>query len=235
MENSLSKYVAQAGLASRRSATDLIKDGLIKVNGKVIKEPGYKIKSGDTITYLGKPIRAENKIYILLNKPEGYITTVADENNRKTVLDLVRSATSARIYPIGRLDRDTTGLLVLTNDGNLAQQLSHPRNEVEKVYIATVDRLISKEDFAQIKKGVHLKDGFIKVDAAHFILGAKRNKVKLVLHSGKNRIVRRILEFFGYRVMALDRVAYAGLAKKGLKPGRWRLLRADEILQLRKK
>lgn len=226
---SLSKYLAQAGIASRRAVVALIMQGYVKVNGKVIKEPGYKLKSTDKITYLDKPVAADKKIYILLNKPTGYITTVSDDRDRKTVLDLVRSATSARIYPVGRLDRDTSGLLVLTNDGDLAQKLAHPRHEVQKTYIVTLDRLLSKEDFDEIRKGIHLKDGFLKVDEIHFIPEQKRNRVKVIIHSGKNRIVRRIFEFFGYRVAKLDRTAYAGLTKKGLAIGDWRHLTKEEL------
>lgn len=226
---SLSKYLAQAGIASRRAVVALIMQGYVKVNGKVIKEPGYKLKSTGKVTYLDKPIAADKKIYILLNKPTGYITTVSDDRDRKTVLDLVRSATSARIYPVGRLDRDTSGLLVLTNDGDLAQRLAHPRHEVQKTYIVTLDRLLSKEDFEEIRKGIHLKDGFLKVDEIHFIPEQKRNRVKVIIHSGKNRIVRRIFEFFGYRVAKLDRTAYAGLTKKGLAVGDWRHLTKQEL------
>lgn len=228
-QNSLSKYLAQAGIASRRAVVDLIKQGYVKVNGKVIKEPGHKLKDTDTITYLDKPVESDKKVYILLNKPTGYITTVADDQDRKTVLDLVRSATAARIYPVGRLDRDTSGLLLLTNDGNFAQKLAHPRYEVQKTYLVTLDRLVTKEDYEQIRKGIHLKDGFIKVDGIYYLPEKKRNCVKVIIHSGKNRIVRRIFEFFGYRVSKLDRIAYAGLTKKGLAVGNWRHLTKDEI------
>lgn len=226
---SLSKYLAQAGVASRRAVVALIMQGYVKVNGKVIKEPGYKLKSTDKITYLDKPVAADKKIYILLNKPTGYITTVADDRDRKTVLDIVKSATPARIYPVGRLDRDTSGLLVLTNDGDLAQKLAHPRYEVQKTYIVTLDRLLNKDDFDEIRKGIHLKDGFLKVDEIHFMPEQKKNRVKVIIHSGKNRIVRRIFEFFGYRVAKLDRAAYAGLTKKGLAVGDWRHLTKDEV------
>lgn len=228
-QNSLSKYLAQAGIASRRAVVTLIKDGYVKVNGKVIREPGHKLKDTDKITYLDKPVESDKKIYILLNKPVGYITTVSDDKDRKTVLDLVRSATAARIYPVGRLDRDTSGLLVLTNDGDLAQKLAHPRYEVQKTYIVTLDRLLNKEHFEEIRKGIHLKDGLIKVDSIYFLPEQKRNRVKVIIHSGKNRIVRRIFEFFGYRVAKLDRAAYAGLTKKGLAVGDWRHLNKDEV------
>ncbi|CAN5147341.1 hypothetical protein BH09DEP1_BH09DEP1_5730 [soil metagenome] len=228
-QDSLSKYLAQAGVASRRAVVGLINEGHIKVNGRVAKEPGYKVKEADKVTYLGKPIVTDKKVYLLLNKPTGYITTAADDKDRKTVLDIVQKATTARIYPVGRLDRETSGLLVLTNDGNLAQKLAHPRYEVQKTYIVTLDRLLTKEHFDEIRKGIHLKDGAIKVDEIFYMSEQKRNRVKVTIHSGKNRIVRRIFEFFGYRVAKLDRTAYAGLTKKGLKAGDWRHLTRDEI------
>ena len=156
-QDSLSKYLAQAGVASRRAVVGLIMQGYVKVNGKTIKEPGYKLSSTDKVTYLDKLVVTDKKVYLLLNKPTGYITTVADDRDRKTVLDLVKSATQARIYPVGRLDRDTSGLLVLTNDGDLAQKLSHPRFEVQKTYVVTLDRLLTKEDFDAIRQGIHLK------------------------------------------------------------------------------
>lgn len=228
-QDSLSKYLAQAGIASRRAVVALIMQGYVKVNGKVIKEPGFKLKSTDKVTYLDKPIATDKKVYILLNKPAGYITTVADDRDRKTVLDLVKSAIPARIYPVGRLDRDTSGLLVLTNDGDLAQKLSHPRYEVQKTYMVTLDRLLSKENLDEIRNGIQLKDGFLKVDGIYFIPEQKRNRIKIVIHSGKNRIVRRIFEFFGYRVAKLDRTSYAGLTKKGLTVGSWRHLTKEEL------
>lgn len=231
-QNSLSKYVAQAGVASRRAVVELIKEGYVKVNGKVIKEPGYKLKESDKVTYLDKPVAADKKVYVLLNKPTGYITTVSDDQDRKTVLDLVKSATPVRIYPVGRLDRDTSGLLLLTNDGDLAQKLAHPRYEVQKIYMVTLDRLLSKDDYDEIRKGIHLRDGFIKVDGIYFLPEQKRNRVKVIIHSGKNRIVRRIFEFFGYRVAKLDRSSYAGLTKKGLMVGQWRHLTKDEVKKL---
>lgn len=231
-QNSLSKYVAQAGVASRRAVVELIKEGYVKVNGKVIKEPGYKLKESDKVTYLDKPVAADKKVYVLLNKPTGYITTVSDDQDRKTVLDLVKSATPARIYPVGRLDRDTSGLLLLTNDGELAQKLAHPRYEVQKTYMVTLDRLLLKEDYEEIRKGIHLKDGLVKVDGIYFLPEQKRNRVKVIIHSGKNRIVRRIFEHFRYRVSKLDRIAYAGLTKKGLMVGQWRHLTKDEVKKL---
>ena len=227
--NSLSKFCAQAGIASRRKVIDLIKQGLIKVNGVMINEPGYKVRTTDKVTYNDKPIRGEEKIYILLNKPKDYITTVSDEKGRKTVMDLVKHAIGVRLYPVGRLDRNTTGLLVLTNDGNMAQRLSHPRYEVQKVYAVTLDKVLAKDDMEQIKRGFELDGDVIQVDAITYAEKMPRNNVKVTLHSGKNRIVRRIFESFGYEVIKLDRIGYAGLTKKGLLVGEWRHLTAKEI------
>lgn len=228
MKTALSKFLAQAGLASRRKVVDLIENGHIKINGTIIKEPGYKVTATDVITYNDKPIMQEEKIYILLNKPKDYITTVSDEKGRKTVMDIIKDAIDIRVYPVGRLDRNTTGLLVLTNDGELAQRLAHPKHEIEKQYAVTLDKLLTQEDKVAIEKGLTLSDGFIKVDAIRYAQ-KMRNEVLVQLHSGKNRIVRRIFEFLGYEVKKLDRVGYAGLTKKGLLVGEWRYLTAQEI------
>jgi 23S rRNA pseudouridine2605 synthase len=227
--NSLSKYLAQAGLASRRKATELINQGHVKVNGAIMKEPGYKVQAGDVITCDDKPIRVQEKIYILLNKPKNYITTVSDEKGRKTVMDLISDAIGVRVYPVGRLDRNTTGLLLLTNDGDLAQKLSHPKYEVQKTYMVTLNALFAPKDMAAVKEGLLLDDGPVRVDAISYVHGMPRNQVKVVLHSGKNRIVRRIFEFFGYEVTKLDRIGYAHLTKKGLRIGEWRYLTDDEL------
>jgi 23S rRNA pseudouridine2605 synthase len=227
--DSLSKYIAQAGVASRRKVTELIKSGFIKVNGSVIKEPGYKITPTDRVTYNDKPVIMEEKIYIIINKPKNYITTVSDEKGRKTVMDLVSDAIGIRLYPVGRLDRNTTGLLILTNDGEFAQKLSHPKYEVQKVYAVTLDKLFTHKDMSAVKAGLLLEDGPIKVDAISYVPKMPRNHLQITLHSGKNRIVRRIFEFFGYEVIKLDRIAYAGLRKKGLKVGEWRYLTRDEF------
>ena len=227
--HSLSKFCAQAGIASRRKVIDLIKQGLIKVNGIIIKEPGYKLTAADKVAYNDKPVRSEEKIYILLNKPKDYITTVSDEKGRKTVMDLVKNSIGVRLYPVGRLDRNTTGLLVLTNDGNVAQRLSHPRYEVQKMYAVTLDALLTQQHMEQIKKGLQLDDGEIRVDAISFVPKMPRSNVNVTLHSGKNRIVRRIFEHLGYEVIKLDRIGYASLTKKGLLVGEWRYLTAREI------
>jgi len=233
-QTSLSKFVAQGGIASRRKAVDLIEQGLIKVNDTIIKEPGYKLKPDDTVTYHGQKIHAnvDEKLYVLINKPKDYITTVSDEKGRKTVMDLIKDAIGQRLYPVGRLDRNTTGLLLLTNDGDLAQKLSHPRYHVQKTYAVTLNRILHKDDMAKIKAGLELEDGPIVVDAASYAMKMPRNHIKVVLHSGKNRIVRRIFEHLGYEVVKLDRIEYAGLTKKGLLLGHWRYLTHDELERL---
>ena len=232
---SLSKFVAHAGISSRRKVVDLIRLGLIKVNGKIIKEPGYKLQPNDKVTYHDQRLKVmQEKIYILLNKPKDYITTVSDEKGRKTVIDLIKNEIDQRLYPVGRLDRDTTGLLILTNDGDFAQKLAHPRYEVQKIYAVTLNRILNKDDYEKIKEGLQLSDGFIKVDAVQYAIKLPRNNVKVMLHSGKNRIVRRIFEHLGYEVIKLDRIGYAGLTKRGLLVGQWRYLTNDEIENLKK-
>lgn len=232
---SLSKYLAQAGLASRRKVVDLIEQGLVRVNKRIIKEPGYKLSETDTVTYLNKPVKVARKIYILLNKPRNYITTAADEQDRKTVLDLIDDSRikNIRLYPIGRLDQDTTGLLILTNDGDFAQRLAHPRYNIQKIYAVTLNKFLTFEHKASIEQGLALYDGSIKVDAITFMPPQAKNHVKVILHSGKNRIVRRIFQHLGYEVKKLDRIGYAGLHKKGLPIGRWRYLTPLEIENLK--
>lgn len=227
----LSKFLANAGIASRRKVIDLIKEGLVTVNGSVVKDPAYTVQAKDSVKYKNKLIRSQEKVYILLNKPTNYITTVSDESGRKTVMDLVAHATPARIYPVGRLDRDTSGLLLLTNDGDVAQRLAHPKFNVQKTYAVTLDTPLTDRDAARIKDGLELTDGFIKVDGL-FFLSPSRKQIKVILHSGKNRIVRRIFEHCGYHVQKLDRMGYAGLTKKGLRVGQWRFLTASEVKRL---
>jgi 23S rRNA pseudouridine2605 synthase len=230
---SLSKFVAQAGIASRRKVVDLIRQGLITVNGAIIKEPGHKVLPNDCIAYHDQVLQiAQQKLYVLLNKPKDYITTVSDEKGRKTVMDLIKNAIGQRLYPVGRLDRNTTGLLLLTNDGQLAQKLSHPRYEVQKTYAVTLNRILNADDYDAIKEGLQLEDGPIKVDTVQYVSRLPRNNVKVVLHSGKNRIVRRIFEHLGYDVVKLDRIEYAGLTKRGLLVGDWRYLTDDEVERL---
>lgn len=235
IQGSLSKFLAQSGVASRRKVVELIEQGHIRVNNKVIKEPGYKVSADDVITYNNKLIRAEEKIYLLLNKPTGYVTTVSDEKGRKTVMDILKRNFKQRLYPVGRLDYDTSGLLIITNDGDFAQRLAHPSFDVQKTYAVTLERWLSYEDLAQIKNGLTLHDGFIQVDAVSYMPPQARNHVKVTLHSGKNRIVRRIFSHLGYTVKKLDRIGYASLNKKELPVGTWRYLTDQEIEMLKNK
>lgn len=230
----LNKYIAHAGVCSRRKAVELIKEGGVKVNGRVMKEPGYKVLEADVVKVHNKVVAAEKKIYILLNKPKGCVTTVSDDKGRDTVLDLLGSSIAQRLYPVGRLDVNTTGLLVLTNDGDLAQKLSHPKYEIEKVYQVEVSRALTDTDRALIQKGIRLYDGPVKVDSISKPVGVKLNQVRVSLHSGKYRIVRRLFEALGYFVNELDRVKYAGMSKKGLQTGKWRFLTSKEIAKLQK-
>jgi 23S rRNA pseudouridine2605 synthase len=226
----LNKYVAHSGLCSRRDAADLVKQGRVSVNGKPVTEPGTKVLATDTVKVNGKTIViSNNHVYILLNKPKDYITTTEDPTGRKTVLDLVRRATTERVYPVGRLDRNTSGVLLLTNDGDLAQKLAHPKHEIRKIYHVTLDRALTKGDFEKILAGVQLEDGLATVDALAYAEAKDKAQVGLEIHSGKNRIVRRIFEHLGYDVRGLDRVMYAGLTKKNVQRGKWRLLTDKEI------
>jgi 23S rRNA pseudouridine2605 synthase len=230
----LNKYVALCGIASRRGAADLIKDGLVTVNGEVTMEIGQRITAKDVITYQGKVIKPiEQLYYILLNKPKDTITTVNDEKGRKTVMDIVRKTIKARIYPVGRLDRDTTGLLLLTNDGDLAQKMAHPSYKIKKIYQASLDRALSREDLEHIKNGVELEDGIAEVDAINYVESAPKTEVLIEIHIGKNRIVRRIFEQLGYNVMKLDRVYYGGLTKKDLPRSTYRQLTEREVIMLK--
>lgn len=231
---SLSKYIAVSGVASRRKAVEIIEKGLVSVNGTVVKEPGYKIKTGDVVKAFEQVIKPEEKVYILLNKPKDYITTVADEKGRKTVMELIDVADNIRLYPVGRLDRSTTGLLLLTNDGDLAQELAHPKFEVSKVYHVTLDKILTHADALKLKKGVMLEDGFIAVDDMEFFADEPKSEVLVELHSGKYRIVRRLFEALGYDVKKLDRVMYAGLSLDGVKRGEWRYLTKAEVKTLKK-
>lgn len=231
---SLSKYLALSGIASRRASTQLIKDGFVTINGQVIKEPGYKIQSTDKVLVQGKSAAIkQQKIYILLNKPKDYITTLSDERDRKTVKDLLAGQIDARVYPVGRLDRNTTGLLLMTNDGDLAQKLAHPKYEVTKIYHVILDRALKSSDLELIRAGIDLEDGFIKVDSIMYVPQMPRNQVRVTLHSGKYRVVRRLFEHLDYEVVALDRIGYAGLTKKNLLVGKWRHLTEPEIIMLK--
>jgi 23S rRNA pseudouridine2605 synthase len=226
----LNKYIANAGICSRREADKLILAGVVRVNGKTVTELGMKVLPGDKVQYEEQTINKEKNRYILLNKPKGYITTVADPEKRKTVMSLVAGACKERIYPVGRLDRNTTGLLLFTNDGTIAKKLTHPRYGIKKIYHVELDRSLIKADLEKIREGIELEDGFIKVDKLEYIENSKSKKeLGLELHSGKNRVVRRIFEQLEYKVVKLDRVLYAGLTKKNLLRGHWRHLEEREI------
>jgi 23S rRNA pseudouridine2605 synthase len=225
----LNKFISNSGICSRREADELIQKGQITVNGQVVSELGYKIKHDDKIEYRGKSLREANHVYILLNKPKDTITTTKDPNNRATVMDLVLRATDQRVFPIGRLDRNTTGVILLTNDGDFAQKLSHPSNEIKKVYLAMLDKPLLREDFEKLSEPVELEDGPMQVDEIAYVDPSDEKMIGLEIHSGKNRIVHRLFEHLGYKVRKLDRVVYAGLDKSGLRRGKWRFLRYDEV------
>lgn len=230
----LNKYISNAGICSRREADKLIEAGAIKVNGKVVTELGTKISPDDKIQYGDQTLSREKPKYVLLNKPKGFITTTDDPEDRKTVMNLVAHACKERIYPVGRLDRNTTGLLLLTNDGELAKKLSHPRYGIKKIYHVVIDRNLSKSDLQKIEEGIELEDGVIKVDAIEYVGDGKDKKeLGIELHSGKNRIVRRIFEQLDYKIVRLDRVGYAGLTKKNLSRGEWRFLEEKELNMLK--
>ena len=230
----LNKYIASTGLCSRREADELIGQGKVKVNGKVVEELGTKVKEGDKVEYKGKVLQQEKLQYVLLNKPKDVITTMDDPEGRKTVRDITRKACNERIMPVGRLDRNTTGLLLLTNDGHLADKLTHPSTGVRKIYEVHLDKPVTKTDLIQITEGVELEDGFIKADAVAWVVPEKdKSIVGIEIHSGKNRIVRRIFEHMGYDVKKLDRTQIASLTKKDLPRGRWRFLSPKEISYLK--
>jgi len=228
----LNKYIAQSGVCSRREADELIKSGRIKVNSKVITEMGYQVKAGDKVYNGKKLLSKERLVYILINKPKDFITTTDDPQERKTVMHLVAKACDERIYPVGRLDRNTTGVLLLTNDGELSKKLTHPSHQIGKVYQIELNKPIEEEHFNQIKEGIELEDGLIKVDDIA-IIDESNLVLGIEIHSGKNRIVRRIFESFGYDVLKLDRVMFAGLTKKDLSRGKWRFLKDREIVKLK--
>jgi 23S rRNA pseudouridine2605 synthase len=230
----LNKFIAHAGVCGRREAADLVKDGKVTVNGDKIFEPGYKVSSKDKVTVKGKQVFLQrNAVYILLNKPKDYITTANDPQGRKTVLDLIKNATPERVYPVGRLDRNTTGVLILTNDGELAQKLTHPSFEVKKIYEVTLDKPVVKKDLETILSGVTLEDGFVQADAVGYADDKQKNIVGIEIHSGRNRIVRRIFEHLGYDVKGLDRVMFANLTKKNVDRGKWRFLNEKEVRLLK--
>ncbi|MFM7300861.1 MAG: pseudouridine synthase [Crocinitomicaceae bacterium] len=229
----LNKYLSNAGVCSRREADVLIQTGVVTVNGQIITELGYKIKPGDMVQYDGETINAETKRYVLLNKPKGFITTMDDPRGRKTVMTLVSKACRERVYPVGRLDRETTGLLLFTNDGDMAKKLTHPRYQARKIYHVELHKPVSKEDLEKLLNGVDLEDGRTKVDKAEFVEVGNNREVGVELHSGKNRIVRRLFEALGYNVLRLDRVQFAGLTKKDLPRGMFRHLTEQEVAFLK--
>ena len=229
----LNRYIANSGICSRRRADELIAAGEILVNGTAVTELGSRVNPGDTVTYQGKVLTLETLVYVLLNKPKDFITTLDDPEERRTVMSLVKNATDERIVPVGRLDRNTTGLLVLTNDGELTQKLTHPSNNIAKVYDVVLNKELTQADFNKITEGVQLEDGLATVDAIAFPNPADKTEVGLEIHSGRNRIVRRIFEALGYDVVKLDRVYYAGLTKKDLPRGNWRYLSPKEITRLK--
>ena len=230
----LNKYVAHSGVCARREAAILVKEGKVSVNGKVITEPGFKVSEKDLVKVNDKKvIPSRNFVYILLNKPKDYITTNDDPQGRKTVLELVKHATTERVYPVGRLDRNTSGVLLLTNDGELAQKLSHPKHEIKKIYEVHLDKSLTKGDFDKIMSGLTLEDGFIVPDSMAYADPKDKTIIGIEIHSGRNRIVRRIFEHLNYDVRALDRVMYAGLTKKNVQRGNWRLLNEREIRTLK--
>lgn len=229
----LNKYLANAGICSRREADTYIASGVVKVNGVVVSELGAKVTRGDQVTFNDKPVSLESKIYVLLNKPKNCVTTSDDPQNRKTVMDLVRNACTERIYPVGRLDRNTTGVLLLTNDGDLASKLMHPKFKKKKIYQVKLDKDVTIEDMQAIADGVELDDGEIHADSIAYVAEDVLDEVGIEIHSGRNRVVRRIFEKLGYQVLKLDRVYFAGLTKKNLGRGRWRYLTEKEVNMLR--
>lgn len=229
----LNRYLASAGIASRRKADELITAGAVTVNEVPVTEMGYKVRPGDKVKFNGRLLKPERFVYILLNKPKDYITTTSDPQERRTVLELVRKATDERIYPVGRLDRNTTGLLLLTNDGELAEKLAHPRNRIPKVYYATLSKSLKEGDLQKIRDGLELEDGPVKVDDIAYVEGGSKKEVGIEIHSGRNRIIRRIFESLGYEVIKLDRVLYGNLTKRDLTRGKWRFLQEKEIIQLK--
>ncbi|WP_028298301.1 pseudouridine synthase [Olivibacter sitiensis] len=230
----LNRYIANSGVCSRRKADELIAAGVIMVNNEVVTELGVKVDpSKDEIRYNGERLKREKMVYVLLNKPKDFITTTDDPQERRTVMQLVEKASDERIYPVGRLDRNTTGLLLMTNDGNLAEKLSHPRNNITKIYQVELNKGLTQGDFNKLEFGIELEDGFIKPDDLSYVQGGSKREVGIQIHSGKNRIVRRMFESLGYDVIKLDRVVYGSLTKKDLPRGRWRYLEEREIIQLK--
>lgn len=228
----LNKYIANAGVCSRREADELIKAGVVKVNGKIVTELGTKIMPGDVVNYGGQKLSNEKPVYILLNKPKDYLCTVDDPFSRKTVLQLIQGACKERVYPVGRLDRNTTGLLLLTNDGDLTKRLTHPKHGAKKIYQVTTDKNVKPGDLERLLNGIELEDGPAKADNVSYVKNSK-NEVGIEIHMGRNRVIRRMFEALNYKVIKLDRVYFAGLTKKDLQRGKWRFLSQQEINYLK--
>lgn len=229
----LNRYIANAGICSRREADDLITAGLVTINGKLVTELGTKVLPGDQVRFHDRVLKSENLVYVLLNKPKDFITTTDDPENRKTVMSLVENACRERILPVGRLDRNTTGLLLFTNDGDLARRLTHPSGNVIKIYQVELDKNFTQKDLLQAAQGVELEDGVAAFDEIAYASPTEKNIIGVELHSGKNRVVRRIFEALGYQVKKLDRTVFAGLTKKDLPRGRWRHLTELEVSMLK--
>ena len=229
----LNKFLANAGVCSRREADTFIEAGVVSVNGTIVTELGTKVKRSDEVKFHDQPVRIEKKVYVLLNKPKDYVTTSDDPQNRKTVMDLVKDACTERIYPVGRLDRNTTGVLLLTNDGEMASKLTHPKFLKKKIYHVHTDKAVTAADMRQIAEGITLDDGDIRADAIEYASPTDKKQVGIEIHSGRNRIVRRIFEHLGYKVTKLDRTLFAGLTKKNLRRGDWRYLTEKEVEMLR--
>lgn len=228
----LNKYIANSGICSRREADTYIEHGSVEVNGKLVTEMGYKVQPNDEVRFEGTLISPEKKQYILLNKPKNYITTMDDDRGRSTVMDLIQNATKERIYPVGRLDRNTTGLLLFTNDGDLAKRLTHPKHNVRKLYHASLDRKLDLKDLQKLRGDVIIEGRKVFIDAISYVEGEQKTEIGIEIHSGRNRIVRKIFEHVGYKVVKLDRVIFSSLTKKNLPRGRWRALTAQEISTL---
>lgn len=234
-EMRLNRFIANAGVCSRREADKYISAGLVTVNGTIVTELGVKVKMTDDVRFDGRKLNAEKKIYLLLNKPKDFITTTDDPHAERTVMDLVKDACPERIYPVGRLDKSTTGVLLFTNDGELSDRLTHPSHNIKKIYQVTLDNPLTKNDMLQVAEGIELEDGRIAADVVSYIDGNNKTEIGIEIHSGRNRIVRRIFEHLGYKVKKLDRVYFAGLTKKNLTRGKWRFLAHKEVQFLKMK
>jgi 23S rRNA pseudouridine2605 synthase len=230
----LNKFLANAGIASRREADKLIEKGFVKVNDNIVTEVGTKVSKKDTVKFKNKPVNFEKQVYILLNKPKGVLTTVSDDRGRKTVLDFFKNKVEERIYPVGRLDKNSTGILLLTNDGDLTKKLTHPKYNKKKIYHIFLDKDLEKKDADSLVAGIELKDGFMKFDTLAYPDPDSKKDIGVEIHSGRNRIIRRMFDELGYEVLKLDRVYFAGLTKKDLKRGKWRFLSQKEISNLKK-